>query len=109
MSSQLTLPPHLACGRALEDHPVCRRVDRDEAAVLFRDPNLAVLEAADHVFEIGLRRKLDGKPAAARRASRRGARALTCPPVQTEVVVVTARRDEPHARDTAHHVEADEV
>src|SRR2546428_7102551 len=98
----------LACSSYLENHAVGRRVNHGEATVFFGDPNLTVLEAADHVFEIGPRRKLDRKPAEARGARRSGSRAVTCPLVQTEMVMVSTRRDETHAGDMAHHVEADQ-
>jgi len=66
-------------------------------------------ESVDHVFEIGLRRKLDRKAAQARRSRRRGSRTPTCPLVQPEVMMVATRRDESHPWDMAHHVEADEI
>src|SRR5437879_3550674 len=70
---------------------------------------MTVLEAVDHVVEIGLCRNLDCETAEARRSRRRGLRAPTCPCVQTDVVMVATRRDEAHAWDMAHHVESDQV
>src|SRR6266851_9559246 len=95
--------------RDLEENAVRRRVHRDEAAVLFGEPHLPVLEAVDSVFEIGRRRKLDREAAEPRRARRRRRRALPCPGIQSEVVVVAARRDKTHTPDMAHHVKTDEV